>query len=329
MNELPILSTIPRSGTWFLRYAISFLCHLDRGGRIDDRLTGKVVGDPSGPRFDFEHFAGGPLFRVRGTLPAEYLFIGHTACPGFAGLGAKIDWWQRTPFHVPGYDYLHEAMNYRYTPVELASYRYTPVRVSALERATRKGRGQPIVLVYRNPIDQAASYYWYCQDHRDPAYSSSNGRPLADMPFHDYLFESALASYAKQFLSFQAMAARFPDLVRLVPYECLMARPAEVIATLLDHLAAGAPVDRHNLENAVWLARRDHMKAIENELGRSLDGTRRSRRSHIQQPHMHRNDDWIDDATCDEAIVFLHACGLDLRLFEWPAAARKPASVAA
>ena len=88
MNAVPILSTIPRSGTWFLRYAVSFLSHLDRGGRIDDRLTGRVVGNPSGTPFDFERFEGGPLFSVRGTLPSEHLFVGHTVCPGFADLGA-------------------------------------------------------------------------------------------------------------------------------------------------------------------------------------------------------------------------------------------------
>src|SRR5882762_7821499 len=191
-DDLPILSTIPRSGTWFLRYTVSFLCHLDRGGRIDDRLTGDVVGNPSGPPFDFQRFKGGPLFRVQGTMPADHLFIGHTVCPGFAEMAGAFDWWRRTPFHVPGYDYLHEGMNYQYTPVELAPYKYTPVRVPTLERCARKGRGQRIVLVYRNPLGQAASYYRYCQDHKDPTYSSFKGRPLASVPFHDYLFESGL-----------------------------------------------------------------------------------------------------------------------------------------
>ena len=82
--SLPILATVPRSGTWFLRYAISFLCHIDRGGRIDDRLTGRTFGDPAGPAFDFQSFRGGPLFHVQGTLPDDHLFIGHTVCPGFA-----------------------------------------------------------------------------------------------------------------------------------------------------------------------------------------------------------------------------------------------------
>jgi hypothetical protein len=317
MNTLPILSTIPRSGTWFLRYTVSFLCHLANGGRIDDRLTGRLVGNPSGPRFDFQRFKGGPLFWVRGALPMEHLFIGHTVCPGFAELGAKIDWWRRTAFHVPGYDYLHEGMNYRYTPVELAPYQYTPIRVPALERSAKQGRGQRIVLVYRNPLDQVASYYRYCQEHQDQTYNTVEGRPLAAIPFHDYLFESGLPSYAKQFFSFQCLAARYPDLVWLVPYETLMRQPVEVIGAVLDHLS-GTPAERPALADAVWLARSEHMKAIEKELGRSLDGTRNGQRSHIRQAKARRLDGWIDEATRREAIALLRSRGIELDLFEWP-----------
>ena len=164
-SSLPILSTVPRSGTWFLRYSISFVCHLERGGRIDDRLTGQTYGNSSGPQFDFQAFRGGPLFQTQGMLPAKHLFIGHTVCPGFDADAAGLDWWATTPFHVPGYDYFHEGMNYRYIPVDLAPYDYAPVRVAALERAARKGTAGPIVLVYRNPIDQARSYMRYCQNH--------------------------------------------------------------------------------------------------------------------------------------------------------------------
>lgn len=317
MNSLPILSTIPRSGTWFLRYVISFLCHLDRGGRIDDRITGDIVGNPSGPRFDFQQFKGGPLFRVRGTLPADHLFIGHTVCPGFADVAGEIDWWARTAFHVPGYDYLHEGMNYQYTPAELAPYQYAPLRVPSLERSARKGRGGRIVLVYRDPLGQAASYYRYCQDHKDPAYSSCHGRPLASVSFHDYLFGSGLLSYAKQFISFQVLAARHPDLVRLVPYERLMRQPVDAMTTVLDHLA-GASADRPALRDAVRLARREHLKAIENELGRSLDGTRNGRGSHMRQGNVGGLDGLADGTIRKEAMTALRNMGIDTDLIEWP-----------
>lgn len=324
VSSLPILSTVPRSGTWFLRYAISFLCHLECGGRIDDRLTGRAFGDPSGPPFDFQSFRGGPLFHVRGTLPDDHLFIGHTVCPGFAA--SDVDWWGATPFHVPGYDYFHEGMDYRHTPVDLAPYRNTPVHVRALERSARQGRGRPIVLVYRNPLDQAVSYFRYGQNHKEATYNTINGRPLAAVALRDYLFQSALPSYAKQFISFQALAERHPAQVRLVPYERLIAQPVEVLAGILDHLS-GTPRARPALADAVWLARREHMKALEKELGRSLDGTRIDRGSHISQVSSGPSDARIDDRTRTEALAFLSRLGVDTGLFEWPLA-KQAATVA-
>src|SRR5256885_17226050 len=108
VSSPPILSTVPRSGTWFLRYAISFLCHLDRGGRIDDRLTQRTFGDPTGPAFDFQSFRGGPLFHVRGTPPDDHLFIGPTVWPGFAA--SDVEWWAGNHFPVPGIEYLLVGM---------------------------------------------------------------------------------------------------------------------------------------------------------------------------------------------------------------------------
>lgn len=314
VSSLPILATVPRSGTWFLRYAISFLCHLDRGGHIADRLTGRVFGDPSGPAFDLQSFRGGPLFRVRGTLPDDHLFIGHTVCPGFTA--SDVDWWQATAFHVPGYDYFHEGMNYRYTPIDLAKYRYTPVRVRAMERSARRGRSRPIVLVYRNPLDQAVSYFRYSQNHKDATYNSVSGRPLGAVALRDYLFDSALPSYAKQFISFQTLSERYPAQVRLVPYERLMAQPVDVLACILDHLS-GMPSMWPALADAVWLARREHMKVIEKELGRSLDGTRTDRGSHISPG---RADARIDERTRADAVAFLDRLGVDTGLFDWPLA---------
>jgi hypothetical protein len=52
-------------------------------------------------------------------MPREQLFIGHTVCPGFAATVEDFAWWTKTAFHVPGYDYLHEGLNYAYLLVEL------------------------------------------------------------------------------------------------------------------------------------------------------------------------------------------------------------------
>ena len=90
-----------------------------------------------------------------------------------------------------------------------------------------------------------------------------------------------------------------------MPYERLMADPVAVLAIVLDHLA-GTALQRPWLADAVWLARLEHMKAIEKELGRSLDGTRVDRGSHISQVIPGRADARLDDRTCAEAMAFLN-----------------------
>ena len=252
-------------------------------------------------------------------LPAKHLFIGHTACPGFDADAAGAGWWKTTPFHVPGYDYFHEGLDYRYVPVDLAPYDHAPVRVAALERAARKGNAAPIVLVYRNPIGQAQSYMRYCRNHKDSGYNSFSGRPLSAVPFREYLLGHALPSYAKQFISFHALAQKFPHQVLLVPYERLEQEPVEVLATILDHLARSAR-PRPALADAVHLARREHMKAVEKELGRSLDGTRKNRSSHITQMKGSSTDARIDGRTLADAQAMLRDMGLNTEMFEWPAA---------
>lgn len=317
IKKLPILAAIPRSGTWFLRYAVSFLIHLDRGGRIEDRLTGEVVGRPSGTPFDFRRFKGGPLFLTQRSMPAEHLFIGHTVCPGFADSVDDHGWWARTGFHVPGYDYLHEGLNYPYTPIDLAAeVEYTPLSVRALDRAAAAGRSAPMALVYRNPLAQAASYYCYCISHPSPTYNRVDGQPLARVPFRDYLFGKALPSFAKQFISFQTMAARHRGLVRLVPYERLIERPAEILADLLNHLQGTSRCDWRNLHHAVRLARREHLKAIEAELGRSLDGTRATNVSHIRSGRFEKT---LHGGLQEDVIQRLQWMGVDTDLLVWSA----------
>ncbi len=311
--DLPILATIPRSGTWFLRYVISYLNHLHNGGRIDDRVTGRVIGRSNGIHFDYTRFKGGPLFRVKGLLPAEHLFIGHTACPGFRSLANRFEWWPDTSFHVPGYDYLHDGHDYRYTPVDLADYEYAPIYPNRLEARAAAGRGQRAALVFRNPIGQALSYFRYCQASDSEKYNTLVGRPLAKVPFREFLFEHALLSYAKQFVSYQAMAERHSDSVLLIPYERLMNAPAETLASLLNHLSGRPRADWPNLLEAVWLARYENMKAIEVELDRSLDRTRKG--SHMT--HSELDSAGADDSLRAEAIQRLEKMNVNTSFIEW------------
>jgi hypothetical protein len=61
------------------------------------------------------------------------------------------------------------------------------------------------------------------------------------------------------------------------------------------------------------------MKAIEMELGHSLDRTRNGRGSHIRRGSASTLDSRIDNAMRGDAMARLRALGVDTELFEWPA----------
>jgi len=320
---LPILATVPRSGTWFIRYSISFYCHLKRGGRITDRVTGQSYGSPTGPPFDFEHFRGGPLFGMPSAFPAEHLFVGHTVCPGFSRLSDGTPWWSDTRFHAMGYDYLNEGMDYAFTPVEFGRGEYAPIVPSALEEAAWTEPRQRMVLVYREPVAQAESYLQFGRNHVDPERRQFEGRGLEEIGFAEYLFEAALPSYAKLFVTYQEMAERLPDRVRLVPYEHLLDKPGKTLAEMLGFLAGDRDLDCIELRLAVHLARQEHLQAIEREIKRSLDGTRRDFGSHIQRPIGKAGARRTADiALYAKTAQWLSARGIAPECFVWPPSVR-------
>lgn len=320
---LPVLATIPRSGTWFIRYSISFYCHLKRGGRITDRVTGQSYGRPTGPPFDFEHFRGGPLFGIPSGFPAEHLFVGHTVCPGFSRLSGSPPWWSHTRFHAEGYDYLNEGMDYEFTPVEFGRGDYAPIVPEALEEAAWTEARQRMVLVYREPVAQAESYLQFGKNHVDPARRQLDGRWLEEIGFAEYLFEAALPSYAKLFVTYQKMAEHLPDQVRMVPYEYLMDKPGKALAEMLGFLAGDHDFDCIELRLAVHLARQEHLQAIEREIKRSLDGTRRDFGSHIQRPKGKTRAGWSVDVDLYAKVAgWLAARGIAPDYFVWPPTVR-------
>lgn len=317
MKNLPVLATIPRSGTWFLRLVVSFLCCLDGGGAIVDRLTGELHGNPAGRRLELRELRGGPLFNVSTTMPVEHLFIGHAVCPGFSRIAHTVDWWERGTFHAPGFDYFRSGLSYGFTPVDFDTRGHLPLAVDAIEAAPWKDPDHRIALVYRNPIDQAESHHHYLTRHHEPGARLFRGRPLHEVAFRDYLFQGALPSYARQFISFQRMAEERPEQVRLVAYEHLIADPARQMSELLAHLGNSRrtwPL----LPQALHLARKAHIGAIEQELGRSLDGDRPGD-SHLRGDGAARPADALGPGLRDEVLDYLASMGVDVGRIAFPA----------
>lgn len=319
-----MVACVPGVDVWFLRFAFAFLAHLRQGGHVVDQLSGQCVGNPAGPSFNFDHVSGGPLLWAPDLVPSHHLFIGHTVCPGFHRISSQFEWWASTPFATPGHDYLHDGINYGHVPVDLAPHAFVSVSVGDVDAAAWTDR-QRMVLVYGDPIEYAISCF---TSSRDPARPGHGQRAVLNGTFHEYLLKCALPSYAKMFISYQAMAQAAPGAVHLVAEDALRAEPAPVLSSVLSHLKLdrwqSAPIPA-----VANLSRRQHIMAIERGLERSLTGSRRSRRKAAgsvqetvplaaREPKLRR-----------EALSFLETMGVDTAYFQAAPVAASPLGDAA
>jgi hypothetical protein len=96
---------------------------------------------------------------------------------------------------------------------------------------------------------------------------------------------------------------------------------------ILDHLD-GTPRDRPSLRDAVRLAQRDHLKAVERSIGRSLDGTRRNDGGHMRHRFVRSADRQQAASLRGRAIDTLEWLGIDTASFEWPAVEQQAAHAA-
>lgn len=314
---LPVVACVPGADVWFLRFTFAFLSHLRQGGHVVDRLTGETVGDPAGPPFNFDHVSGGPLLWAPDLGPSRHLFIGHTICPGFNRISSEYGWWAGTPFSAPGYDYFHDAMNYAHVPVDLAPHAFVPVSVGDVDAAAWNDARQRMVLVYGDPIEKALPSFNLRQSQVRPVYGRSGERPAADRSFDEYLFKHSLPAYAKMMVSYQAMARSVPGAVQIVSEDALRAEPVRILSSVLGHLN----LDRWKsplIDAVVNLARREHIVAIERELGRSLMGSRRSRKiaaSSVSEPVVRAAR---DPGLRRKALTLLASMGVNPTYFEVP-----------
>lgn len=315
---------MPGEDVWFLRFAVAFLAHLQQGGRLTNALTGRRVGSLKGRAFNFDHLRGGPLFWLPGLVSSGHLFIGHTICPGFGRISEQVGWWADTPFCAPGYDYLHDGGDYHHVPVDLAPHAFASVAVGDVDAAAWTEPRQRAVLVHGDPVKQAVAYFGSYRDHLRPAWRRDDGRPAADRSFRDYLFRHALPSYAKLLVSYQAVARAVPDSVTIVTQDELLEQPAATLSSIVSHLTGTSPQPNF-LAAAADLASREHIEALEKELGRRLNGSRGRGTGSVPQSV---KEEARDQGLRREALALLTSMGVDTAGFSGPFGA-SPSQVAA
>ena len=235
-----LIATIPKSGTWYCHYFFHFYRHLLQG-RQD-------VGIEVNTR---PHKAA--------EIGLDVLLIAHTICPGFDEYQGEFrQAWDRIGFYHPGYNW---ALGF----IRDRPHWYDPAR----------NHNARIICLFRNPLDQAVSYYRYTLKNRqaDTRYrTNERGIRVRIKDVRDFLLNAGLESYLKQFLTFKVMADRYPDRIMPLTYEKLVGEPRASFRTILRHFGHDPEIPAHRpaFETALKASHMDSLKGIENALGRSL-----------------------------------------------------------
>ncbi len=231
---------MPRSGTWYSFYFFEFL---------DVFLTGRKTLNT---RLDLHVHHGLKI----GKLHA------HCICPGFMETcdGALREYWDQLEFYTPGYNYGYGLF------IEGNEPAFSPLQNPDVR----------IVYLYRNPLDQIASFYRHIQAHREPstrAYVDDRGQERVFANMSDFLRHAGIQSYLKQYLTYHLMQKVAPQQVLCIRYEDLMDDPRGAFTHAVHFLSKqvesldGLGVA---IEKALNASKKESLKNLERVMGASL-----------------------------------------------------------
>ncbi len=295
-ERIGLILTMPRSGTWYTNMFFWFYIQL---------LQEKT---------DFELHLNGRLLHLRDIarqphidLGVNELMICHAACPGFGHYrGEHRQAWDELNYYVEGFN----------------------IGESSLRFSERKdcdpvlNRNVRIVYCYRNPLDQAVSFFRHIQNHNDPkqrCYVNSDGKQCSIKNVREYILNVGLESYIKQFLTFKVMKQMCPDNVLLIKYETLATEPARAFAGILDHFGhdIGNPSNQQKMDQAMALSSKDSIKRIERTIGHSIVGDQVDpNESHIRGGDIGKWKKHLNNDDLEEIQERLACFGLSLEDFD-------------
>jgi hypothetical protein len=195
----------------------------------------------------------------------------HATCPGFkaACTGSWRTAWDRLRYYTDGFAWADPML-------EASPDIFDPGRNPDVR----------IVFLYRNPFDQAVSFYGHARNHKNEALLvpvvggtvREIGSPL------EYFRLVGLETYLKLYLSYRFMRSAHPKNVLLVPYERMVTDRSGTFAEILNFLGAPPQSDlaRHSFAKALRLTDRPHLRRAEELLGHPLATDQRDARdSHL------------------------------------------------
>lgn len=276
-NKVGLISTLPRSGTWYTHYF--FWCY-EQLLRFPNKMPDLTLA-ASGKRTLFPHHSG---IRSRSytldTLGLRNLYICHSACPGYINSAdpLKSEWLNISE------DYLYWRIGY-----DWGSQKLLKKDDKYLDPATNKN--SKIIYLHRKPLKHFISYFF----HYYLIHNNEENAPQ-DQAFENYLFrDGVLYSYIKQFHSFNAMAKFYPDNVLLLEFEDLVINPQKTFSEMLTWF--GSNVDQDTVQKALRLCTKDNLKKLESQTGKSLSGEDISKvgEGHIKESDKKNTDSIIND----------------------------------
>lgn len=274
MNQDVLLSTMPKSGTWYL---ICFLWSYNealKNTKVD--LLEALKTKSATPVLDM--------------LNIPILYTGHWEAPGYKEIMDKDPYsseWNKLTYYVPStYD------SGLWMGSEVAN------RVNPHKNPEAK-----VIYVYRNPLDQLVSMYRHSIHHVFPRHRQMirDGEYVDFKNLQEFIFEaSGIKSYIKHYHSFKVAQSQYPDNFLLISYEDLILSPEKSLKEILAFLGhfVNTPHEMEAFRLAFNITKIDSMKQIESQLGWTLgqDQTDKNE-SHIRSGNI---GDWRLSLSTDD-----------------------------
>jgi hypothetical protein len=237
--KVGLLTTMPKSGSWYNSYFIYFYDQLLRGStNVAAELPKEYT----------------KIINLRDTIGLDAFFmIGHCVCPGsYQHLGKFKQAWDELCFYAGGFNGATDI-------IKDHIHLFDP----SLNKNVR------IAYYYRNPLDQAVSFFRHIQNHKDQLHryrKNLQGNMVLMTSVKEYLHHVGLEAYIKQFLTWKIMKQIYPDNILLTKYETLVRNPTCTFTKVLEHFGhdISEPTHKEKIAQAIALSSKDSMQKIEN-----------------------------------------------------------------
>ncbi|MEA2098281.1 MAG: sulfotransferase domain-containing protein [Patescibacteria group bacterium] len=246
-----MVATMPRSGTWMAAFFFhAYNAYLNNDTLINDNI----------PHFNFYNKINISKYHAHTIFPDFYKIY-------FGNFRSR---WDDLSFYVSGY-------NYGYPFLKANRNYFSPIVNSNVR----------IVYIYRNPLDQAVSFFRHIRYHKDKKhqYATINGKTDFLKNEIDFLKKVGLNSYLKQFLTYYLLKHQYRKNLMMLSYEDILKYPERAFKDILLFFCHKIDTDKKkkSFNDAIKFISMDNLKSFEKNLGHSFgDDQQSTNESHMR-----------------------------------------------